>query len=86
MSVKIYSPRRYVNTLDILWARMYLVGMNKIYVSPFKLKSGQWSARRILWASFHSSMDMNLFSDQLRAQNPDWLIETYEAGRKRAKP
>lgn len=49
---------------------------NRIYVSPYKLKNGEWSKRRIIWASFHSLMDMNLFYDKLRLENPTWIIET----------
>lgn len=47
----------------------------RILVSPYILQNGQWSKRRILWASFRCSMDANIFLDQLRKQNPTWVIE-----------
>lgn len=48
---------------------------NRIYVSPYKLKNGEWSKRRVLWASFQSVRDMDYFYNQLKIENPTWLIE-----------
>lgn len=58
---------------------------HRIYVSPCRLRSGEWSKRRVLLASFRSESDAYRFWDLLRAEHPSWIIESYRPGQRRLR-
>lgn len=53
--------------------------MVKIMASPYIIKrTGQHSKLRIVWATFCSYCEAQRYSEQLKTENPTWIIEVHQ--------
>lgn len=48
--------------------------MYKILVAANHNKDGRWSARRTVWATFRIYSDATHYYDNLKRNNPEWVI------------